>query len=649
MKHRRGAIARFFSRVGTATNHFIANSPLGVLFTSYNACNDFVARASKRERVRSGHAHHTIRRVVASAMEGNILTRGIRAALQGVCACALRSFGLFFMVLAAIFSAFYFLSVDSLLGDLATWSYLLFALIAVAVGFVLLLSDRSIGYLLLKSRLCSFFLFDVLGIPDDMARAAEKKGKNHYVISSFFAVFIAALALLLPPTGLLQVAVCLLLLLLICSVPEAGFLLTVLSLPLSRFLTGSNMLTYLLMLLSLVGYVGKLLRGNRVMRIEWQDAVVLCFCPLFILSGFSLSEQGVWQAVLLRVTVVLFYLFAVNVLATPHWLFKCQITFVFSATVAAVIGLIRFFVAAFHEGFVGVSLAELAPSINIGFESLTATAYYFVIAFAFSFPSFFYTKKKGRPIALISMLLIVLAAVLTFVSSAWLALLLIVVGFVVLYCRGGLPSVLLAGGVSVGSYFMLPAAAKQYVLGMLTDITSPAYLAARVQGRAALGTLYGMSGGFSTFLFGVGYDGMQALYPYVTSGAEFSYGAYNFYMYQLAEGGIFALILPALLFFVLMQNAFCAIRYTKKRESLLFAYIGILLTAATVLFGFFHYVWFDDAVLIEFFAAIALIGAGLRFDRTRHQVYTDVATHQGVMQAEMDYRSSISRKKKKED
>lgn len=647
MNYKQSVFARFFSRVGTAINHFIAGSPLGTLFTSYDSCNDLLARASKREHARSTRSYHTARRAIASVMERNILTKGVRAALRGICACALRSFGVFFMVLAAIFCAFYFLSVDSLLGDLATWSYLLFAIIAALVGIVLLLSDRSIGYLLLKSRLCSFFLFSVLGIPDDMVRAVGKKGKNHYVISTFFAVFVAALALLFPPTSLLQVAMCLLLLLLICSVPESGFLLTIAVLPFSRALVGSNLLTYLLMILSLVGYVGKLLRGNRVMRIEWQDAVVLCFCPLFLVSAFSLSEQSVWQAVLLRVVVIFFYLFAVNVLATPHWLFKCQITFVFSATVAATVGLIRYFVAAFRAGITTVSFLELAPNVNVGFESVTACAYYFVLAFAFAFPALFYTKKKGRPIALISAFLIALATSLTFVSSAWLSLLLVVVGFVLLYCRGGVPAVLLMGGAGVGTYFLLPVAVKNFIFRMFFDVTSPAHLALREQGNAALKTLYHSAGGFSVLLFGTGYNGMRAVYPYLTSGAEFSYGAYHFYTYQLAEGGIFGVALFALLFFVLMQNAFCAIRYTQKRENLMLAYTGILLTAATVLFGFFHYVWYDDAILIFFFSAIALIGAGLRFDRTRHQIYTDMVTQQGAMQAELNYRSSASQKKKR--
>lgn len=647
MKHGRGAVARVFSRVGTMFNHVIANSPIGALFTSYNTCNDFLSRASKRDRVQRGHSHHTVRRAVASAMEDNILTRGIRAILHGVCACTLRTFGLFFMVLAGIFATFYFLSVDSLLGDLTTWSYLLFALIAAAVGFLLLLSDRSIGYLILKSRLCSFFLFSVLGVSDDMARTVEKKGKNHYVVAVLLSAFVAALALLFPPSSLLLMASCLLLTLLICSVPEAGFLLTVVSLPFSGLLVGSNLLTFLLILLSLVGYVGKLLRGNRVLRIEWQDAVVLCFIPLFFTSGFSLSEQSVWQTVLFRVVAVLFYLFAVNVLATPHWLFKCQITFVFSATAAAFTALTRFFIAAVRAGITTVSLVELAPYINIGFDSLAATAYYFVLGFAFALPAVFYTKK-GRPIALFSMVLIVMAASLTFVSSAWLALLLIAICFLVLYSRSGFPTALLSGGVGVGVYFLLPHVARERFLGWFADISAPSHLTARAEGKMALGALYNGEGGVSSLLFGVGCDGMNAAYPYLIGGAEFTFEAYNFYTYQLAEGGVFALALPILLFFVLLQNAFSSIRYTKKRENLLFAYTGILLVAATILYGFFHYVWYDEAILFGFFAAIALIGAGLRFDRTRQLLYTDSVNRQGVMQAELNYRSSVAKRKKKE-
>ena len=272
MKKGNGRIGSFFSRIADWIYRIIAVSFIGRIFTSYRTCDNVMhtAHAFGGGKHASGgrKRHYAVRRALACAMEQNIVSRTMAKVVRLLVFTALRTFGLFFTALGAVWLTLYGVELFTTLTGLVDWSHLVAGLSVIAVGVLLLITDRSLGAALYKGSLIGLVLFRGLGISDELAGEAPQHGESHYFAALLLALLVAALGLLTSPLSLLAIALTLLVVVMVLTVPEAGFLLALCVLPFSRLLVGSDFLTVLFVLLMLVGYVGKLLRGNRTFRLE---------------------------------------------------------------------------------------------------------------------------------------------------------------------------------------------------------------------------------------------------------------------------------------------------------------------------------------------------------------------------------------------
>lgn len=625
MKTKNGRIGSFFSRIAKWIYHMIAVSFVGRLFTSYEGCDRALHTAylfggGKRGRA-TGKRHYTVRRAIACAMEQNLLSRAIRTVAAALCFTALRTLGFFCTALGGFWLILYGVELFSPLSGLVTWAHLIAGFILIGVGVLLLLSDRSLGSTLCQGSLVGLLLFRALGISDELAGSAPQRGESHYLLALVFALFTAALGILTTPLSLLAVLLTLLIVLAVISVPEAGFLLTLCALPFSRLLVDSDFLTLFFIVLTLVGYVGKILRGNRTFRIDWQDLPLALMLVLFFVGGFSVTGASVRGAVFRNLLSVLFYLVSVNILATPQWLMRARAALGLSAATAAGFGIANlFYTIAVSEG-VSLSLMMRYGSVMcVGFADTRAFALYLVIAFAFLLPAVRHARGGRRLFAVLATLLVGAAIVLTGMTGAWLAALAVSVVLLLASDYRSLFAVLFGGGALTATAFLLPETARKAFFGLFKDVNLPI----RTEGRAfvrklLLGDGEGFLGRESAFLrviFGVGEGGIPALYPYLGNLAvPFTYEAYHFWQCMLVEYGIFGVLLPALFLFVLLQNSFSVLARASQGKHL--ACVGVCFSAAMLVFSFFGYAFYDKAVLAAFFAAAALIGADLRYSHER--------------------------------
>ena len=280
----------------------------------------------------------------------------------------------------------------------------------------------------------------------------------------------AALGLLTSPLSLLAIVLTLLTVLTVLTVPESGFLLTLLVLPFSRLLVGSHFLTVFFVVLTLVGYVGKILRGNRVFRLDWQDFPLMLIAALLLVGIFTVTGDYPWREVLFKVLFVVFYLVAVNILSTPHWLVRCRTALVLSATAAASYGVARLFYTVIVTEGLSLSHMMLYGSVmRVGFADSRTLALYLVIAFAFLLPTAVQMRGWRRLLALFATLLVGTATLLTGMTGAWLAILAVLVVFLLVFEHRSLFPVILGGGALTGTLLLLPSAAKNAVFGVFRD------------------------------------------------------------------------------------------------------------------------------------------------------------------------------------
>lgn len=651
MNASKGVIGRFFWRISRLIYHLIAASPIGRLFASYGACNSAITGQRRREKRKARSRavrRYTVRRALACAMEQNVLSRALRKMLASLTLCSLRTYGFFFTVAGAVWISLYGVSLFVSLGSVVGWVHFVSGGISLSVGILLLFSDRSIGATLRQNSLLGALLIRVLGVPDDLMKQAKERGTQHYLFASLLAFFVSALGLLIAPPAILAIAACLLLAMMVLSVPEAGLILALFFLPFSKLLVGSDAITAAFLALAVIGYVGKLLRGNRFLRIELQDMPVLLMLLVFFLSGYSVAK-GVWGTVLLFLLLALSYLVAANAMCTPQWFVVGRLTLTVSASLACFVGIGQFLLALLTSGdLAGVNVSAFGKYVTAGFSDHVAFAYYLVIAFAFLLPSVPMSRRRNRPTLFAATLLVGGTAVLTFSSAAWLALALAAVVFLLIFeCRSFL-FLLFGSGTLTGALLLLPQTVRNGAFSIFGDIASPIYQAQRAQGRHIFSKIMLGDGelyrhGTLRLIFGAGQNGLLTLHTHLAAGADpFSYTAYHLWQLLLVDYGIFGVLAVASFFLILLQNCFSVLAISQAHDRPMYAFIGIALTSALILFGFFAYVWYDIATLAAFFLATGLVAAAMRYYRHRREKLPEQDANAKLL-AQIEYRARAPR------
>ena len=621
-------ILRFFTLFTRFVYAALGVGLLGRIFTSYAAVErKFRASVTghvvhARER-RNGKMYRAMRRNMALAMDQSLLSRGSAALIRRICGCGLRTLGLFLVTAGAYSSVMYWLFSVIWKSDTVGVMNLFCGLVMLLLGFLLLLSDLSIGYAVQSSVFFKKILVGVLGISEDALQDVEKTGKQAYVLAVPLGMVLGALGALVSPYYLIAACIALLLFWLVLSVPEAGVMLMILFLPFADLLPQSDLWLMLLMCVPIASYLIKLMRGNRAVHVEVQDMPAVMMAVLFVLSGVSVVGDSAWRGALLSALCVAFGFMAVNVIATPSWLERCRAGLIVSATCAALLGIFQFvFAAATATEF---SIAVLGAHVHAGFADRTTLAYFLVLALPFILAAFLSTKKMYRLFAGFALVSVISAVALTWVQSAWVATVLMIVAFLLLHERRTFPFLLVGGGLLPFVLWIMPVALRTRLLGFLhTD--SGAALAMNVNAAGVAGRiffehgsgLFGFAAGIMRLLFGLGYGGIEQfcmLYT-VTDPTQLS-GAMNFWLYRLLEGGVLGVLLPAAFLFLLCQNCFSLLATVKNREVQISAMSGVVLVVGVLILSFFRYAWYDPAALLAFFLAVAVVSATARYERSR--------------------------------
>lgn len=630
-------IVRFFAFL----THFVYNTLsagfLGRIFTSYTATDkafrsSHVGRWTGSHDRAGGKLYRAFRRNVALAMSQSIILNGVMRLIRRFCQYSLRTIGLFLITAGSYSSLMYWLFSVIWNNNAVSVLNLYCGVAMLVLGILMLFSDVSLGYALQHGVFFGKVLVGVFGVSDDAIRHVDKVGKQGYVFAVPLGMVLGAACALISPFYLIVAALAFLLFVLVLSVPEAGVMLLILFLPFAGFLPNSELWLLLAAGLSLLSYLGKLLRGNRAFHMEVQDLPVLLMLILFLLSGFSLAGGSAWRGALFSALFVGVYFLLVNVIATPRWMNRCRVALIVSATIASLVGIFQFVYTAVTIPI--FSFAGVGAAVQAGFADRTTFAYFLVLVFPFILSAFVSVKKRYRLVVGFSMVSVIAAALLTWVQSAWIAFVVIVVAFLLLYARRTFPFILAGGMLTPVIVAMLPDRARNRFLSVLQADSGVAIsrgthagsMASRIFFERGSG-VFGAGAGFSRFMFGLGYGGLeQFCLLYTTTPPDAVAHSLNFWIYRLLEGGIFGIILPVAFFFLLYQNCFSLLRTVPGWESQFSAITGITAVTGVLVISIFRYAWYDPAALLIFFIATALIAADARYMRSRATVGVEELT-----------------------
>ncbi len=649
-------IGRFFNSFTARVYRAVIASPLGRLLGAYSATNAYFQDTAlvRTLRPKPNKANKkTARRVLACAMDQSFLRRAAYGLLNALCRCSLRTVGVFFAV-AGVYSV----AISALIALLWRRGSLngFYAFLSLAVflfGVLLMASSSSVGHALEKGRLTGGILHRLLGVSADYIKEIPEQGVQMYAAAVPLGMLAGSAVALTGPVYPSLALLFSALMLLILTTPEAGILLLLVCAPFIGLLPYAGLWLALGVALCSFGYLFKVLRGTRAFRMEVQDFAVLLLLLLTLLCGVSAAGKSQLLGVCLSALLILAYFPAVNILATPNWLKRCRWGLLFSAIVTAVIGILQFLLKLLESRFrLPFSMDELGASVRAGFSGNIAFAYFMVMIFPFAMHAFLRaTSAAHRILAGFGCMAILSATVLTWVQSAWLALVVEIVVLLLLCKRVTFIYILLATLLTPVAFMAMPQSVREAFfnfMGADAPINGTA-IASQIFFGGGEG-FFGNFRGITRMLFGLGAGGVERVgVLYMPSYAFPLSDKISFWWARWFEGGVLGVVLPAALLFLLLQNCCSLLSYDVHVKSSVAPASGIAMVTGFLLISAFNDVGGDASAMLLFFLLAAIVTADARNRRSMRTVVDHKTQSSSYVEMEYRLRGGRSKKKKYEE
>lgn len=619
----------------------LANGFFGKILTAYSAeqaafesgfvKNHFISKKFKRY-------FRLFRQFLSKSFESSLCLNQVKRLSRKMLLIPLKSYGvsLFFFGLYTVMICLIRWVVPGLTE--AGAEYILIGVSTCIVSIPLLISYDSLAEASGKSMILGSFLRDVFGLREEAFEGEVSSGRGASNLLLCFGMLMGLLTLFVHPFTILLACFAVVIMGLIFTAPEIGVLLAIFLLPFLSFFQSPALILAGLILVTTVSYLIKLVCGKRILRFELLDLAVVLFWLLLYFSGvISAGGSEGYPEVLLSCALMLGYFLAVNLLRTERWLNRCVLALTSSGTVVAIIGVFQYAfgtidMAAWLDTSYFYDIDRRAVSL---FENPNVLGAYLIIVLPFALycATRAYGAKKKLLIR-ISIALILICLVLTWSRGAWIAALVEILIFSLLYSKKTTRFlVLLCACIPVLS-FLIP----QTVIRRFTSIGSLA-------DSSSMYRLYTWKGTWRSiqeyWLGGVGYGNTayEQIYPqFAYAGIEAAEHSHNLFLqiwFGMGIGGL-VIFLAILLLFTQM-----ALESLKETESIALRYMvsaSLCAVLASLTMGLFDFVWYNNRVFFLFWIALGVACACARVGRAekkRHSVVRDSRQNDAVLEIDL--------------
>lgn len=198
-----------------------------------------------------------------------------------------------------VFSVFYLISVliarilkmynngAFIIVDALKLTAIISVLIMAVVFCSFLATDKSLGRLLLESRLVQLVLNKILGIGEEYYYYYENRAEKHIPIAIILGILSGALAYLFSPVYMLLGVALLLLCAVITALPEVGVVLSILFMPVLSTLSHNGIAPYIPLALIELSYAYKVKQRKRHFSFHIADLFVALTAVAVLFGGFT--------------------------------------------------------------------------------------------------------------------------------------------------------------------------------------------------------------------------------------------------------------------------------------------------------------------------------------------------------------------------
>ena len=596
---REALIEGFFGRICTAYTALRKKLSSG-FFSTYIIKNGKIRRFFRR-----------IRGFFARNLESCVAVSLTTAAIDRLCSFPLQyygNFGLFFGVYTTvIYCVRYFIP----WLDAPATSHLWTGIIVAVVSVPMLFSRINLANSVKNSVFGRGIFKSTFGFSDEAFDSKKNTSRGKGNLMLFFGLLAGISTLVIHPLVIIGVAFAILVITLVAVKPEIGVLITIVSLPFLSFTSIPTICLGAMVLITTFFYLIKLIRGKRIFKLEIVDFVILLFGGLIMLSS-AYSAGGTSSVLSASMTVILLlgYFLLVNLMRTELWIKRCIIALVTSASVAALIGVFEFVFGAESNNWLDQRFYGIIKTRVVSlFENPNMLAMFLVMTFPFLIALSVRARAKNEKF-LINMLMVLFIACIVFTWSraAWLATILGLIVFAMLYTKKSFRIF----GATLMMLPIMPILLPTSVIDRFLSISNltDSSIAYRIY------TWKGTFGAIRDYFFcGIGYgdSAFQTVYPkYAYSGIETTPHSHSLVLQILLCMGIVGLVVFALAIFLSFQKSLEYIKTENNVKSSIYVIAVIVSIVSALIIGVFDYIWYNPRIFYLFWIIVAMGGAFVR-------------------------------------
>ena len=505
--------------------------------------------------------------------------------------------------------------------------------VSLGVGFALLVlgllmmgSKQSIAKLVQNGLIPHSMLIDILGVPEERLDVPHVKNGGRYNVSLIIGMLFGVLTFLIPPQMILFGVICLIVIAIVMSYPEIGVLSLIAFLPFWGLLEMPFDLLDLAVAVTSIAYLGKLIRGKRILQFSLFDVMMLFLLILVWFSGLvSIGGESSLQKAQHACLIMLVYFMVVNLIRTPAWLHRTTVALVGAAVILAFGGIVQY-IMGMNENVssIMVSLPWNIHSASSIFAAPNAFGAYLMAVLPFGWAiTTNASGTKSRMIAILCGTLMLVAAGLTWSRSAWFGILIAMLVYFLIYSRKTL-CWLLIGGLTVPIWFpFLPRSFVRYFLNMM-DMSDPVIYRQIYTWRGSARMIS------NHLLGGIGYgsEAFREVYPkYSFVGLEMSESSGSLFLTLFAVLGTLGTLVFAVVMVLFAQHCLEYIGNASENYSRSFVAAGFASVIGTMATGIGSDIWYNETVFMCTVAVLAMTCAYIRAGtliRARNQDVSNV-------------------------
>ncbi|MBQ9978891.1 MAG: O-antigen ligase family protein [Clostridia bacterium] len=600
-----GQIIYYLSLLADKISRSVQNSLFGYflsdLYAKWNEAwkSSALYRSFKKRKVFGGASFKgNIAKLYEESLTCRIVTRISRSLIQSY--LRIWGAGAFSFAFVTTFIAmlkYYFTS------DLSSKNILI-AIALALLSVPLIASKRRLGEALIRSRVSYYVIDHILRLDESKLEADPEARGGSYPIVLTVASALGLLTYLVDPLILIEIVSILILFVLIMCFPELGTITVLAVIPFLSVFDRPSMVTLVLVILSLLGFSSKFIRGKRVISFGLIDVLVLMFGALILFGGiFTRGGMASTLSAAMYFTFILIYFLIVNSYIRKTWIYRSVKLMVISTSIVALIGI-------FEDGVISSSLVDMSVFADIGarVSSLLGNpnmlGVYLVIVFPLCVGQMLSSQKKiNKFIYALCSLSVLVCTIMTWSRGAWLGIMASIVLFALLY-NFRTVWIFAAGIFTMPLWIeLLPRSVFNRLLSIVT--MSDSSVIYRFNTWRGVVDMIGdnlLSG------VGVGESAFKHVYSmYAVPGTESVMHSHNLFLQITLELGIIGIVIFALILLTYSQKCFSDLkngnRHSKSEILIAASFSGIV---GALVMGLTDHIWYNYRVFLVFWAVLAL-------------------------------------------